>query len=79
MQFFETHGMFGTFIGRLLPGIRQYISLPAGMVKLPIIKFSFYTILGASIWVAILALLGFSFGNIMTYDKIVVQKLTILY
>ena len=77
MKFFETHGVFGTFIGRLLPGIRQYISLPAGMVNLPIIKFSFYTILGASIWVAILVFLGFSFGNIMTYDKVVAQKLTI--
>ncbi len=60
--FFEEHGAISTFVGRLLPGIRQYISLPAGLAGMNIITFSVYTLLGASIWVTILALLGYLVG-----------------
>ncbi|PIE53822.1 MAG: DedA family protein [Dethiosulfovibrio peptidovorans] len=62
-RFFTRHGHVSTFVGRLLPGIRQYISLPAGIARMPLIPFSIWTSLGAGIWVTILALLGYWIGN----------------
>lgn len=61
--FFRRHGAISTFIGRLLPGIRQYISLPAGFSRMPLFPFCLYTTLGAGIWVTVLAFLGYWFGN----------------
>jgi len=62
-KFFEEHGHISTFVGRLLPGIRQYISLPAGLLKMPLFKFIFFTGIGSGIWVTILTYLGFLFGD----------------
>ncbi len=62
-NFFEKYGPASTFWGRLLPGIRQYISLPAGIGKMPLAAFSIYTFLGAGIWCAVLLGLGFVFGE----------------
>lgn len=61
--FFDRHGHISTFIARLLPGVRQYISLPAGVSRMHLGLFSLFTSLGAAIWVIILALLGFWFGR----------------
>ena len=61
--FFDRHGHISTFIARLLPGIRQYISLPAGLARMDLLLFSLFTSLGAGCWVAVLALLGFWFGQ----------------
>jgi membrane protein DedA with SNARE-associated domain len=61
-SFFAKHGDISTFNGRLIPGIRQYISMPAGLARMHLGTFSLYTVLGAGIWVTVLALLGYYLG-----------------
>ncbi len=61
--FFARHGSISTFSGRFIPVLRQYISFPAGLARMNLAKFCLYTGLGAGIWVAILALLGFYLGQ----------------
>jgi len=58
-NYFNDHGKVSTFIGRLVPGIRQLISIPAGLAKMNIGSFILYTTLGASIWNSTLALIGY--------------------
>ena len=77
-EFFENHGHISTFTGRLIPGIRQYISFPAGLAKMSALKFSIYTTLGAGIWVVILTMLGYFLGaNQQLIDKYL-KEITII-
>ena len=62
-HFFRKHGEISTFIGRLLPVIRQLISVPAGLARMNHARFAFYTALGASIWCAVLAWIGYLIGD----------------
>jgi membrane protein DedA with SNARE-associated domain len=61
--FFKKHGSFSTLTSRLIPGIRQFISLPAGLAKMPMKPFLLYTTIGAGAWVIILTLLGYFIGG----------------
>ena len=62
-NFFYKHGSFSTLTSRLIPGVRQFISLPAGLSNMPIFSFVLYTTIGAGIWVIILTLLGYIIGE----------------
>lgn len=61
--FFKNHGHISTFSGRLIPGLRHYISLPAGLARMNLFVFCLYTTLGATLWVVILTLLGYYLGD----------------
>jgi membrane protein DedA with SNARE-associated domain len=62
-KYFLKYGNISTLLGRLVPWIRQLISIPAGFSKMNLTSFIFYTSLGSGIWVTILAVLGYSFGS----------------
>ncbi len=61
--FFVNHGSFSTFVARLIPGVRQLVSLPAGLSNMPLDKFTLHTVLGAGLWVMVLVLLGYFLGD----------------
>jgi len=63
-EIFREYGELATFVCRLLPGIRQLISIPAGLSRMNFYRFSLFTALGAGIWTIILAALGWYFGKI---------------
>jgi membrane protein DedA with SNARE-associated domain len=62
-EFFKTHGSISTFSGRLIPVVRHYISIPAGIAQMNMTKFIAYTALGAGIWAAVLTILGYAIGH----------------
>lgn len=59
-KFFLKHGKVSTFVGRLVPAIRQLISIPAGLSRMDIKSFLIYTTLGATLWNIILTVLGYT-------------------
>ena len=62
-RYFDEHGALGTFFGRLVPAVRQLISIPAGLARMSLGRFVFYTTLGAGIWNSILAGMGWYIGH----------------
>lgn len=73
--FFDHHGHIGTFTARLLPVIRQYVSLPAGIARMNLARFCLYTAAGSGIWVTILSLAGYFLGGRL--DPSVLKKITV--
>ena len=61
--FFRRHGEVGTFTCRLIPGVRQLISLPAGLARMNLVRFNLFTGLGAGIWMAVLLWVGWFCGK----------------
>jgi len=62
-QVFRRHGEITTFVCRLIPAVRQLISIPAGLSRMRFGRFALFTGLGAGIWVVILALAGYALGK----------------
>jgi membrane protein DedA with SNARE-associated domain len=70
-KYFYDHGMVATITGRLIPGIRHLISIPAGLAKMNYWKFLLYTTLGAGVWNCILAALGWYLHSFVDEDHLV--------
>ncbi len=68
--YFNNHGMVATISGRLIPGIRHLISIPAGLAKMNYWLFLLYTTIGAGVWNCILAALGWYLHSFVPEDKL---------
>lgn len=69
-RYFDDHGVAATLTGRLIPGIRHLISLPAGLARMNYWKFLAYTLIGAGLWHTILALLGWYLHSVVPEDQL---------
>jgi putative membrane protein len=69
-HYFDEHGAVSTFVGRLIPAVRQLISIPAGLARMNIVKFIIFTALGAGVWNCILTILGYWLGKTVAIDQL---------
>ncbi|MBQ8051113.1 MAG: DedA family protein [Bacteroidaceae bacterium] len=69
-RYFDRHGAIGTFVGRLVPAVRQLISIPAGLSRMSLSRFLLYTALGAGLWNSILAAIGYYLASVVPYYQL---------
>lgn len=69
-NYFDRHGAASTFFGRLIPAVRQLISIPAGLARMNMAKFLLYTTLGAGIWNTVLAAIGYYLHSVVSEDEL---------
>ena len=69
-EYFDRHGAIGTFVGRLVPAVRQLISIPAGLSRMSLGRFVLYTSLGAGLWNSILAAIGYYLASVVPYEEL---------
>ena len=69
-RYFDRHGVAATLTGRLIPGIRHLISLPAGLARMNYGKFVLYTAIGAAAWHSILAALGWYLASFVSKEQL---------
>lgn len=69
-EYFDKHGAISTFIGRLIPAIRQLISIPAGIARMNVGVFAIFTFLGALVWNSVLGALGFWLSTTVSPDQL---------
>lgn len=69
-DYFDRHGAISTFIGRLIPAVRQLISIPAGLARMNIWKFIIFTGLGAFVWNCVLGGLGYWLGTVVPQEQL---------
>ena len=69
-RYFDSHGVVATLTGRLIPGIRHLISLPAGLARMNYWKFLLYTTIGAGVWHSILAAMGWYLHAVVPEDQL---------
>lgn len=78
IRWFERHGESTVFFSRLLPGIRTFISLPAGAAQMNLLRFTFYTLIGTFLWCWLLAYLGYVLGSKWTILKVYFHELDLV-
>ncbi len=78
-EYFEKRGAASTFIGRLIPAVRQLISIPAGLARMKMSTFLIFTALGAGIWNAVLAALGWYLSKVPGIEtkEQLIEKVTV--
>lgn len=62
-DFFKVHGPFSAFVGRIAPGVKHFISFPAGLAKMDVKLFSIYSALGGGMWVTLVIIVGYVIGD----------------